>query len=111
MGRGVPGENTYNYQTAEVSGVNRFRVLQKTGNGDLKSSVAVEYTSSMTPVTVVYDKKGRVLTFSRETNYELYNVYGQIVKRGFGAKADLTDLLKNDYYISFDNNTEKFYHK
>ncbi len=58
MGRGVPGENTYNYQTAEVSGVNRFRVLQKTGDGDLKSSVAVEYTSSMTPVTVVYDKKG-----------------------------------------------------
>ena len=111
MGRGIPGENTYNYQAAEVSGVNKFRVLQKTGDGDLKSSVAVEYTSSMPPVTVVYDKKGSTLTFSRETNYELYNVYGQIVKRGFGAKADLADMLKNDYYISFDNNTEKFYRK
>jgi hypothetical protein len=111
MGRGIPGENTYKYQAAEVSGVNKFRVLQKTGDGDLKSSVAVEYTSSMPPVSVVYDKKGSTLTFSRETNYELYNVYGQIVKRGFGAKADLADMLKNDYYISFDNNTEKFYRK
>ncbi|MEZ7966199.1 MAG: hypothetical protein QMB45_01365, partial [Flavobacteriales bacterium] len=111
MGRGIPGENTYNYQAAEVSGVNKFRVLQKTGDGDLKSSVAVEYISSMPPVSVVYDKKGSTLTFSRETNFELYNVYGQIVKRGFGAKADLAEMLKNDYYISFDNSTEKFYRK
>ncbi len=111
MGKGVPGENTYNFQTSEVSGVNKFRVLQKTGDGDLKSSVAAEYTSSMSPLSLVYDKKSSTLIFSRETYYELYDVYGQIVKRGFGAKADLTELLKNDYYISFDNQTEKFYRK
>ncbi len=111
MGKGVPGTNSYTYQTAEVSGNNKFRVIQKDGNGEVKSSTSVEYSSSMTPISVTYDKKGRTIDFSRETNYELYNVYGQIVKRGFGAKADLKDLPKNDYYISFDNNTEKFYRK
>lgn len=111
MGKGVAGRNSYNYQTIEVSGVNKFRVAQKTRNGELKSSSSVEYSSSMSPVSIMYDKKGRTIEFSKETNYELYNVYGQIVKRGFGAKADLTNLPKNYYYISFDNNTEKFYRK
>jgi len=111
IGKGISGENSYSFQTTEVSGVNKFRVVQKNGDGDLKPSAAVEYSSTMTPVSVAYDKKGRSLTFSRETNYELYNVYGQIVKRGFGAQADLTSLPKNDYYISFDNSTEKFYRK
>lgn len=111
MGKGLPSKNEYSFQTTEISGNNKFRIVQKDGNGEPKVSPSVEYKSSMKPVAVTYDKKGRVLTFSKETNYELYNVYGQIVKRGFGSKADLTDLPKNDYYISFDNNTEKFYRK
>lgn len=111
MGKGVAGKNKYSFQTTEVSGVNKFRVAQKTGDGDTKNSKNVEYSSSIEPVSVLYDKKQSTLVFTRETNYELYNVYGQIVKRGFGSKADLTSLPKNDYYISFDNSTEKFYRK
>ncbi len=111
MGKGIPNKSDYSFQTTEISGTNRFRIVQKDGNGELKVSPTVEYTSTMTPVIVNYDKKGRTVNFSKETNYELYNVYGQIVKRGFGSKADLTDLPKNDYYISYDNNTEKFYRK
>lgn len=111
MGKGLQGINKYSFQVTEVSGVNKFRVVQKTANGDTRNSSTVEFTSTLAPVTVVYDKKGRELKFSRETNYELWNVYGQIVKRGFGAKADLGNLPKNDYIISFDNSTEKFYRK
>ncbi len=111
MGKGISGKNQYSFQTTEVSGLNRFRIVQKTGDGETRDSEPVEYSSSLQSVAVVYNKKDRNLEFTRETNYELYNVYGQIVKRGFGSRADLSALPKNDYYISFDNTTEKFYRK
>lgn len=111
LGKGTSGKNSYNFQTVEVSGVNKFRVTQKNSDGDSRSSKAVEYKSSKEPVTVVYDKKSKKLKFSADTNYELYNVYGQIVKRGFGSEADMTNLAKDEYYINFDNSSEKFFRK
>ncbi|MFK7757519.1 MAG: hypothetical protein AB8B53_11375 [Flavobacteriales bacterium] len=111
MGKGNPSKTEYSFQTAEVAGENKFRVTQKSGKGDSKSSKPVEYVSTASPVTFMYDKKSSSLVFSKATNYELYNVYGQIVKKGYGEKAELISLPKNDYYVSYDNSTEKFYRK
>ncbi len=111
LGQGNPARTEYSFQTSEVSGENKFRVTQKSGKGDAKSSKPVEYVSSASPVSFTYDKKSSTLVFSRPTSFELYNVYGQIVKRGFSSTADLLSLPRNDYYISYDNFTEKFYRK
>jgi hypothetical protein len=62
----------------------------------------------MPALSYTYNKKTKAIEFSSETNYELYNVYVQIIKRGFGKTADLSNLPKGDYYISFDSITEKF---
>jgi len=51
------------------------------------------------------------VNFSANTSYELYNVYGQIVKRGFGTNLDLNSLQKGTYYLSYDNRTEKLLRK
>ncbi|MFT5185515.1 MAG: hypothetical protein ACI84C_002663, partial [Flavobacteriales bacterium] len=74
-------------------------------------SATVEFTSDRNPVTFVYNKKTASIVFSSETNYELYNVYGQIIKRGFGTMADLSNLPKSEYYVSFDSGTQKFMKK
>jgi hypothetical protein len=108
MGNGTSVKNTYTFQTTLVSGTNKFRVVQKSYEGKFRKSTPVELESDKTPLAFVYNRKDKTLEFSAETNYELYNVYGQIIKRGFGKSVDLSNLTKNEYYISFDSMTEKF---
>lgn len=107
-GKGTSVKNNYSFQTTPVSGVNRFRIVQKgqEGGGD-RVSPPTEYTSTKTPVTQTYDKKTKAIVFSAETNYELYNEYGQIIKRGFGTGVDLSNMPKGFYYVSFDSLTDK----
>lgn len=107
-GNGTSTKNEYSFQTTPVSDLNKFRIIQKSYDGRIRSSASVEYTSDKAPVTFSYNKKTKSLVFDSETNYELYNVYGQIIKRGFGKTADIASLPKNDYYISYDSTTEKF---
>lgn len=111
MGNGTAGKNSYRWQATLTSGLNRFRVAQKSYEGDLRKSGTVEVTSTVVPVTFRYDRKTKVINFSSENAYELYNVYGQIVKRGFGTSLDLSTLTKGEYYLSYDNRTEKFIRK
>jgi hypothetical protein len=108
MGLGTSIENGYSFQTTPISGINKFRIIQKSYERKVRKSPSVEYQSDKGQVTFVYDKKAKALQFSADTNYELYNVYGQIIKRGFGRSADLSSLPKSEYYISFDSDTQKF---
>jgi len=108
MGLGTSIENGYSFQTTPISGTNKFRIIQKSYESKVRKSPSVEYQSDKDQVTFVYDKKVKALQFSDDTNFELYNVYGQIIKRGFGRSADLSSLPKSEYYISFDSDTQKF---
>jgi len=107
-GIGTSVKNAYSFQTTPISGVNKFRVVQRSYEGQIRKSPSAEYISDKAPISFTYDKKLERIVFSGETNYELYNVYGQIVKRGFGLEADMSNLPKGEYYISFDSITEKF---
>ena len=108
MGKGTSTKNEYSFQTNPISGKNKFRLTQKTYDGDNRMSPSVEYTSNITPIEFSYDKKSKSVVFTSDTNYELYNVYGQIIKRGFGNTADMSSMPKGTYYISYDSTTEKF---
>jgi hypothetical protein len=111
MGNGTATKNTYKFQASLTSGLNKFRVAQKSYEGDLRKSNVCEVTSNVTPVTFKYDKKTKTITFSAETSYEMYNVYGQIVKRGKSISVDCMALTKGDYYISYDSKTDKIFKK
>lgn len=111
MGNGTSGKNVYRFQVSLTSGQNRFRVAQKSYEGEWRKSQAAEVSSTVPPVTFRYDRKTKLISFSADTNYELYNPYGQIVKRGYGSSLDLTTLQKSEYYISYDNRTDKFIRK
>ncbi len=108
MGKGTSTKNVYQFQTTPISGTNKFRVVQKGQEGGNRVSPSADYLSSKSAVTFTYEKKSQQLTFTEDTNYELYNEYGQIVRRGFGTGIDLSTFPKGFYYISFDSLTEKF---
>jgi hypothetical protein len=110
-GKGTTGPNKYKYKINPVTGNNRFRVIQKSGDGRTKVSPEVVYDLNEMPVTFEYTKKQDEVIFSRETSYEVYDGYGRIIKRGYDISIDVADLEKgknNIYYINYDNTFTEF---
>jgi len=111
LGNGTNTKNFYKFQASLTSGLNKFRVVQKSFEGDLRKSPTCELNSNVEPVTRRYDKKSKTVFFSSDTSYELFNVFGQVVKRGRGTSIECTALARGEYWVSFDNRTEKFMKK
>ena len=49
-----------------------------------------------------YNSKG-IIEFSAETLYEVYDCYGNITKRGYSNKLDISNLTKGSYFLCYDN--------
>lgn len=107
-GKGTPGENSYSFQVTPHSGENKVRVKQVDYSGKPRYSTAATTMSSAPEVTFEPVKVKETINFSNETLYEVYDQYGNIVKRGYGSNLDATSLKKGDYYLSYDNKTETF---
>jgi len=102
-GKGTKDNNNYTFQTTAHSGENKFRVKQ-IGYGDLaKTSTNVTFVSSVDQPTFTMNKDNKSIDFSSETMYEVYDLYGNVVKRGFGSKLDIANLAKGAYYLCYDN--------
>jgi len=43
------------------------------------------------------------IKFSGETLYEVYDAYGNVVKRGYGDDLSIQTLSKGSYYLCYDN--------
>ena len=116
QGKGKSGsnENNYEFKVIPHSGENTVRVAQVDHSGSKKSSKEVKFKSSVTNVEKNPIKVRNEIKFSSggnpvETKYEIYDAYGNIVKKGFGSSVNCENLLKGAYYINFDNKTEKFF--
>lgn len=114
QGLGTPGENKYEFQVTPHSGENTVRVVQIDHTDEKRASEKVKFTSNVPTVqkNPVIVKKSIEFTSNGkpiETKYEIFDAYGNIVKKGTGTKVDCENLLKGAYYINFDNRTEKFF--
>ncbi len=107
-GEGTPDAHAYSFSAKLVSGQNKFRVIQKNLAGDQKASKTVSVVTDKKQPTFEYKKSADKLIFTEETSYEVYDMYGQIRKRGLSQEIDLSNLEKGDYYLNFDNAMEKF---
>lgn len=107
-GKGTSNENKYEFKVPTVSGRNEFRVMQNRFDAENRVSESVSLISNKPAVTYDYDKKMQRIEFSNETSFEVYNVYGQIVKRGFGEAVDVSNLSKNTYYLTYDGSSDEF---
>lgn len=113
-GQGVPTECKYEFQVAPHSGENKIRVVQIDHSGKKKASPEVTFADPSVGVVDFSPKKVRsTITFTSggktvETKYEIYDAYGNIVKKGVGSVVDCENLKKGAYYINYDNKNEKF---
>ncbi len=110
-GNGTPGENSYSFDVTLHHGQNQFRVKQVDYSGKPRYSQSVKTMSSVAEVTFSPIKASKSVTFTGETLFEIYDQYGNIVKKGFGSTVDVTNLKKGIYFLNYDNKMEKFVKK
>lgn len=112
-GTGTAGPNTYEFKTIPHSGKNRLRVVQSDYSGAKRSSPEKGFVSNLTEVKMYPTKVKRDIYFTAndepvDTKYEIYDAYGNIVKKGYSSTVNCSNLRKGAYYINFDNKNEKF---
>ena len=112
QGKGQKTTNSYSIDIIPTSGVNKIRVSQTDNTGTKRSSKSISFTSkvksvALSPVkvkTAVYFKAEEVPT---KTKYEVYDAFGNLLKKGFSDHVDCSDLLSGIYLVNYDNKTEK----
>lgn len=113
QGKGTQGANSYEFSVSPHSGENTVRVVQIDHSGQKRTSKDVKFTSSVAVVTKSPAKVKDIINFTAngapvETRYEIYDAYGNIVKKGVGSSVNCANLISGAYYINFDNVNEKF---
>lgn len=109
-GLGTAGPNNYSFAVVPHSGENQFRVKQVDYSGQARTSPVAKCTSTKAEIKFYPVKAKDKITFEGgETMYEIYDQYGNIVKKGFGSTIDVTGLAKGGYFLNYDNKTAEFF--
>lgn len=116
-GKGVENSSDYIFNSKPHSGKNKFRIKQVDFSRRPRYSREIRLTRSATEVVVISNldkqKVNSELLFATKggtetaTMYEIFNGYGNLVKKGYGKKVDLTSLDKGVYFVNFDANMEQ----
>ena len=112
-GNGGQELNNYTFQIIVHSGKNRVRVSQIDNTGVKRHSKSVGFTSTTKSIKKSPSKVKSNLYFKAEgvltkTKYELYDAFGNLLKKGFDHTVECTELLNGIYNINYDNKSEKF---
>lgn len=115
-GEGTPSAHQYQFKVDPHSGENKVRVAQIDHTGKKRPSKAVSFESSVPEVTMSPMKVSKSIYFKADgaparTRFEIYDAYGNIVKKGTSEEVDCSNLRKGAYYINYDNKVEKFLKK
>ncbi|MCO4813746.1 MAG: hypothetical protein KC454_03480 [Flavobacteriales bacterium] len=113
QGKGNDDVNSYSFSVTPHSGENTIRIAQVDHSGKKRPSNEVKFISTSpvvtkTPVKVKNEIKFLAGKSPYETRYEIYDAYGNIVKKGVGSSVNCSNLVRGVYYINFDNVNEKF---
>jgi hypothetical protein len=108
QGNGSSTLNNYAFFVDFNSGINKFRVIQLDQTGKIKKSTSAEIESSKQQLSFVFNRKTKDIVFSGETNFEIHDEYGNLVKKGFGTSTNISSITNGLYWLSYDNVTESF---
>jgi hypothetical protein len=115
-GVGTPSTNNYTFKITPHSGKNQIRVRQTDYSGQPRLSKPVDFVSDVKEVIFAPAKVSKDINFASndkpaETMYEIYDQYGNVVKRGFGSTIDASNLTKGGYFLNYDNKMGEFIKK
>jgi hypothetical protein len=118
-GKGTPGTHEYSFKISPHSGKNQLRLRQTDFSGQPRVSKSVDFIGEGPETAYAPMKTNKDINFfvkgkqdlAIETMYEIYDQYGNIVKKGYGSKVDVSNLPKGGYYLNFDNRMGEFVKK
>ncbi|MBA3704408.1 MAG: hypothetical protein H0W84_00465 [Bacteroidetes bacterium] len=115
-GIGTPDANNYSFKVVPHSGKNQYRVKQVDYTGQPKLSKTVDFMSTSPEIAFTPAKVSKEISFvtgstPTETMFEIYDQFGNIVKRGFASNIDASNLSKGAYYLNYDNKMGEFIKK
>lgn len=108
QGIGSEGQHDYSFQLSMHSGENKYRVRQKGYQSIPKVSKTFTVRSNIGEPSFAMPKDKSKVDFSTETAYEIYDEYGEIVRKGFNKHINTKNLKKGNYYLCYDNTVTKF---
>jgi hypothetical protein len=100
-GVGTPGKHNYAFKVIMHSGENKIRIRQRGFNSATKISPEMIVRAEMEKPTYLMLKDR--ITFSKNTPFEIYDIYGMIIKTGFGKMVMLDNMKRGKYYLCYDN--------
>ena len=109
--KGLPTKSEYTASITHHNGLNKYRVKYLDVHGKVIYSHIGEFNSSEEDITFYPSRVSSSITLSRATDYEVMDSFGNVVKKGKGAKIDCVDLKSGVYYLNMHNQTEKFLKK
>lgn len=107
-GMGTSDPNDYKIKVPIHSGVNKFRIHQIDHTDKIRYSEVIEYESSISPVFLVNKKVKSKLRFSTPTQFEIFDLFGNLIFDGFGNEVRFDDISSGKYYVNFDNTIGEF---
>jgi hypothetical protein len=110
-GKESPIMCNYEVPVNHNSGVNKFRVKYIEHDGQVFYSQVAEFNSTLPPVDFFPKRVTDKIYFTRETDYELLDAYGNQKMKGRGKEFDVKSEPAGVYYINADNKTFKIFKK
>lgn len=107
-GSSSDGYNNYTCKVNHHSGINKYRVKQRSLGHQHRYSKVLEYKSDKAHIDFYPKRANTDIYLTESTNYEIYDSFGALVKKGVGEQIDVRDLEDGVYYLNIDNRTEKF---
>ena len=103
VGNGTSGLNKYTAKVNLHSGENRFRVKQIDHSNSPRYSSEANLKTIQPAVVLASTKVTDEIVFSSETMYELYDYFGNLIKKGVGKTVSINKIKKGKYFINYDN--------
>lgn len=115
-GEGNSSKTNYSFDIIPHSGENKIRVSQTDNSGKKRMSKEIKFVSTIKSPVLVTENNYQSIKFvadgkNIETKYEIYDAYGNILKKGLNDEVDFSNLSKGIYYINFDNKNKKIIKK
>lgn len=115
-GIGNEKPNEYMFNVSPHSGENKVRVTQVDITGKKRVSEEVTFVPTDIVEPTLKDNKGSVIEFVADgqkvsTKYEVFDAYGNIVKKGLNSVVNCDNLKDGVYHVNYDNKHEKFIKK
>lgn len=107
-GVGTSGVNHYKIKVPVHSGDNLFRIHQVDYTEKDNYSDTIQYKSELKPVHLVGKTVKTELKFSEPTQFEIFDLFGNLIYDGYGEAVRFDDLIPGKYYVNFDNTIGEF---